>query len=135
MEQKKVWKKIKVLWGWLKENGNLILSVLIALAFLVSPPLLKFDCFSNLIDGYLHYLKNAEYKAAYIGASGGMIGSFLAITGAIWIERKLLRYRGCLQELGTNSRPNSNTTNLYSSNKGIGRLSVSRGNTTPTLQQ
>lgn len=29
-----------------------------------------------------------EYKSAFIGAIGGMIGSFLAITGALWVAKK-----------------------------------------------
>ena len=43
--------------------------------------------------------------------------------------------RGCLHELGTNGSPNSDTTNLHRSDKGIGGLCVTSCNTSPAFQE
>lgn len=85
-------KKIKALLVKFKNEGNSILlpiSVLLSCIFLLSPFLLRYQCFFITIDSFFESLKYTGYKEAFIGASGGMIGSFLAITGALWVERKL----------------------------------------------
>lgn len=66
-------------------------SVVLAVFFLISPLVLKCPCIYNAIDSFLDHLKYTEYKEAYIAACGGMLGSFLAITGALWVERRLAK--------------------------------------------
>lgn len=72
-------------------NVLLLFSVILAILFLLSPILLNFTWFYNIVDRFFEPLKTAEYKGAFIGACGGMIGSFLAITGALWVERRLAK--------------------------------------------
>lgn len=84
-EKRKIWKTIKheIL------NALLPISVALAVLFLMSPLLLNCDWFSDSVDSFFESLKYTEYKGAFIGACGGMIGSFLAITGTLWVERRL----------------------------------------------
>lgn len=72
-----------------KNDCLLMISVVFAVVFMVSPALLRFDWFNSIISGFLEPLKCSEYKGAFVGATGGMIGAFLAITGALWVERKI----------------------------------------------
>ena len=46
----------------------------------------------------------------------------------------LIYSRYCLQELSADSSPNSDTTNLYRSDKGIRGLGIASGNTSPAFQ-
>ena len=57
---------------------------------MLSPFLLRCGWFLNIVDWFLEPLQHGEYKEAFIGALGGMIGSFLAISGALWVERRLV---------------------------------------------
>lgn len=55
---------------------------------------------------------------------------FISISG----KEFALPARQCLHELGTHSSPNSDTTNVYRSNKRIGGFSVTSGNASPAFQ-
>lgn len=70
-----------------KHSVLLIASILFVLVFVLSPLLLRIGVFASIVDSFFEPLRFSEYKEAYISASGGMIGSFLAITGALWVER------------------------------------------------
>lgn len=72
-------------------NVPLIFSVFLAILFLISPLLLSCPWIYNKVDLFFEPLNSTEYKGAFIGACGGMIGSFLAITGALWVERQLVK--------------------------------------------
>lgn len=74
-----------------KQGILLVISVLAAIIFVLSPVLLRCKWFNSGIDFLLEPLKYSAYKEAFIGAVGGMIGSFLAITGALWVEKSLTR--------------------------------------------
>ena len=65
-----------------------IISIVIALMFMISPVLLKCEQFFDFAKFFFEELVLVEYKSAFIGAIGGMIGSFLAITGALWVAKK-----------------------------------------------
>lgn len=86
--------KLRTKWDCFKRkmlNALLLFSVLLAVLFLLSPSLLDYPWIYDKVDLFFKPLKNSEYKGAFIGASGGMIGSFLAITGALWVERRLAK--------------------------------------------
>lgn len=67
------------------------ISIAIALMFMISPILLKFNFFSYLVGMFLNGLLCREYKAAFIGAIGGMIGTFLAVSGALFVAQMTSR--------------------------------------------
>ena len=77
-----------------KQSYNFIFIIAIAVAFVFfsSPILLHIDSISQTIDYLLSSLKYTEYKEAYIGATGGLIGACIAIPGALWVERKIFKY-------------------------------------------
>lgn len=72
-------------------QGLMMLPVALAILFLASPYALKVPCIFDSVAVFFEPLKNEEYRGAFIGACGGMIGSFLAITGALWVERRLAK--------------------------------------------
>ena len=60
-----------------------------------------------------------------IGLLGAVIGAIATLV-ATWLTKRMevagkvsLYARWCLHELGANGSPNSDTTNMYRSNKGI----------------
>lgn len=55
---------------------------------MVSPFLLKYNLFYNIVDSFMESLEYQEYKGAFIGAIGGMIGSGLAVTSALWMQSR-----------------------------------------------
>jgi hypothetical protein len=69
-----------------KKNLLFGISLAMAIALLLSPFLLKIEFISNIIRWCLSDLQYQEYKSAFIGTVGGMIGTFLAITGTLWVE-------------------------------------------------
>lgn len=86
--------KLQTNLDWFKRmmfNALLPISILLAVLFLLSPSLLNYPWIYDKVDSFFEPLNNTEYKGAFIGACGGMIGSFLAITGALWVERQLAK--------------------------------------------
>ncbi len=77
-----------------KKSYNFIFIIAIAVAFVFfsSPILLHIDSINKTVDYLLSSLKYTEYKEAYIGATGGLIGACIAIPGALWVERKIFKY-------------------------------------------
>lgn len=78
----------KELIGHLEGSILFWIAGVIAIAFLISPLLLKNECISNLFSNFIKTLKIESYKSSYIETVGALIGTFLAITGALWTQRK-----------------------------------------------
>ena len=63
-----------------------IVFITLSCLFVAAPVLLKFDSFCNVVTKFFEGLRIQEYKNAYISAFGGMLGSGLAVTSAIYIQ-------------------------------------------------
>lgn len=60
----------------------------ITVVFIILPIVLKIQCISDFVAWILEALRYQEYKSAYLGIIGGLLGSWLAVTGAIYTQRK-----------------------------------------------
>lgn len=58
----------------------------VSLVFIPTPLLIRFEWLRRLFSSFLSPLRSAEYKGIYIATSGAILGSFLAIFGAIWTQ-------------------------------------------------
>ena len=67
-------------------NALFICAIIFSILFLAIPILLKLPCLQNLIKLFLNRM--GPYKASYFEACGAMIGSFLAVISAIWIQNR-----------------------------------------------
>ena len=68
-----------------RTNNLLFLcAVFFSILFLMIPIILMFPCAQNLIKFFLNAM--GPYKASYLETCGAMIGTFLAVTSAIWIQ-------------------------------------------------
>lgn len=74
-----------------KKNITFITMCIITILFLSLPFVMKFQVVSNIISWFMSALKYQEYKSAYLGIIGGLVGSWFAITGAIYTQRKFDR--------------------------------------------
>lgn len=75
----KNWKKDK----WL---SLLLIAVLVCFLFLCYPILLNEDAANTVADNYFTGLRYREYKGSFLESVGGMLGTFLAIVGALWTQ-------------------------------------------------
>lgn len=91
---KEFWQKIKVyamktkIGKFAIENPLFFISIVITIIFVSSPIWLNCSCLKNMISGFLMPLKEQGYKSSYIETLGAILGTFLAITGALWTQRK-----------------------------------------------
>lgn len=73
----------------IKRDILFYIAILVALGIVFSPVILKIDYVSNLISWIILALKQQGYKSSYFEVIGALIGSFLAITGAVWTQRRI----------------------------------------------
>jgi|GEM_PF-6160257 len=66
----------------------LLLSITISIFIIIFPFILNIPYISFSISWFLQPLKNANYKIAYIGFIGSILGTYLAISGAIWVQKR-----------------------------------------------
>lgn len=71
-----------------KKISTFTIMCVITVVFIILPLVMKIPFVSNLIAWIMSALKYQEYKSAYLGIIGGLVGSWLAITGAIYTQRK-----------------------------------------------
>lgn len=64
----------------------LIASLFACILFLSTPQLLKIGFVYNLVDSFFSGLQYSDYKSSVIESIGGMLGTFLAIIGALWTQ-------------------------------------------------
>lgn len=72
-----------------KDNILFMISVCVVILFLGSPILLRIRAINYLVTFVLSPLKEQGYKSSYIETVGGMLGTFLAVTGALWTQRRI----------------------------------------------
>ena len=62
--------------------------MVIIVLFVLAPLLLKINFFNNATSWFLKALKFEGYKSSYLETVGALLGTFFAITGALWTQRK-----------------------------------------------
>lgn len=82
---------IRKLFDKLKEKKISTFSIMcvITLLFVILPLIMKIPIISDVIAWLMSALKYQEYKSAYLGLVGGLVGSWLAITGATYTQQKI----------------------------------------------
>lgn len=61
---------------------------MVPIIFVAIPLLLRISCIRSLILWFLQPLGDAEFKSVYIETLGALLGTFLAVVGALWVQRK-----------------------------------------------
>ena len=75
------------------DNVLFVIMVGITIVFVTSPVWLRSEALSNAISEILSPLKCEGYKSSYVETLGAILGTFLAITGAIWTQKREGRKR------------------------------------------
>lgn len=78
----------KKIMEFIGQNKLFALSIFAVLIFLSSPCWLRIDLFCNIISNMLCPLKLEGYKSSYIEMVGAILGTFLAVTGALWTQKQ-----------------------------------------------
>ena len=97
MEDKKCSSRTKceLVKQWIEKfkTGDLIfyISIILTILFILSPFLVRASFVYSKISSFLEPLGDSTYKVGYIEAFGAILGTFLAITGALWTQRKIDR--------------------------------------------
>ena len=65
--------------------------IIVTVIFVTSPVLLKNEWIYKWISSLLSPLKQEGYKSSYIETIGALLGTFLAISGALWTQRRIDR--------------------------------------------
>ncbi len=71
------------------ENVLFFVIVIITGIFVVSPLLLKIKTVSDVVSILLKALETEGYRSTYIETMGALLGTFLAISGALWTQRRI----------------------------------------------
>lgn len=71
-------------------SGNILFTIMIVIAFLfaISPLLLKISWIASTVSLWLGALNIESYKSTYINTMGALLGTFLAVSGALWTQQK-----------------------------------------------
>lgn len=70
-------------------NLNTILLLVIPVVFFIGIPIiLNIPCISSLLSWLLKSLQTTDYKVSYIELVGAILGTYLAILGAIWVQKR-----------------------------------------------
>lgn len=57
--------------------------------FVIAPLLLRIPFIRIIVSWFLQSLGDSGYKSSYIETFGAILGTFLAITGTLWTQRKI----------------------------------------------
>lgn len=74
---------------FIKNNILFSICIFIALLFLSSPLLLRISWVESIVTYILFALKEEGYKSSYIETIGAVFGTFFAITGALWTQKRI----------------------------------------------
>lgn len=70
-------------------NTFFIIVSIIGGIFIVSPIILRIPIIRDFFSWFLKSLGNSDYKSSYIETFGAILGTFLAVAGTLWTQRKL----------------------------------------------
>lgn len=89
---------------WYKSTTLYFTIVCIITLIIIALPLfLRCPSVYSLVKEYLSVFKSIEYKNTYIGTLGAVLGAFLGVTGAIWVQN-IANKQSNRQELEKNAR-------------------------------
>ena len=71
------------------ENIMFFIMILVTIIFVASPVMLRNERVYKWISLLLDSLKQEGYKSSYIETIGALLGTFLAISGALWTQRRI----------------------------------------------
>lgn len=71
-----------------KNNLFVIVSIISGI-FIISPLLLRIPFIYGICSWFLQPLGNSGYKSSYTETFGAILGTFLAVTGALWTQKKI----------------------------------------------
>lgn len=71
-----------------KENPLFFISLIATGVFIFSPILLQIPLVSEIISIFMYSLKEQGFKSSYIETLGAILGTFLAISGAVWTQQR-----------------------------------------------
>ena len=74
---------------FIKNNKLFFISIVITIIFIVAPLWLRIPCLRQLISFFLLPLKEQGFKSSYIETLGAFLGTFLAVTGALWTQKQV----------------------------------------------
>lgn len=74
---------------FIKKEPLFFSVIVIIFIFIIIPIILRISFIEKVICWGLSGLKYQEYKNSYITTIGSMLGSFLAISGAVWTQRRI----------------------------------------------
>lgn len=70
-------------------NTFFIIVSIIGVIFIVSPIILRIPIIRAFFSWFLKSLGSSDYKSGYIETFGAILGTFLAVAGTLWTQRKL----------------------------------------------
>ena len=79
----------------MKQLMKIILNILfmlfwlLGIIFLFVPRILSYTPIYDLLSYFLSYLPSVEYKNTYISSLGGLLGTFMAVSGALWTQQHI----------------------------------------------
>lgn len=85
---KKYVQKIKI---FIIENPLFFLSIVMTAIFIICPLLLRIDWLIYVVSEFLKPLREQGFKSSYIETLGAILGTFLAISGALWTQKRFDR--------------------------------------------
>lgn len=73
------------------KNRNILFAIIciIVIMFIISPLLFRCPFIRRLFSWFLYPLNNSGYKSSYIETFGAILGTFLAVSGSLWAQRKI----------------------------------------------
>lgn len=74
-----------------------LIAIIITAIFLLSPLWLNCEILYSFVSCFLSVLKDQGFKSSYIETCGAILGTFLAITGALWTQREIDRKKELLE--------------------------------------
>lgn len=80
------WKNIK---EWIIDNLLFLVIGMISILFITSPIWMNFEYLARIVSIFLLPLKKDGYKSSYIETMGALLGTFLAVSGALWTQRRI----------------------------------------------
>lgn len=88
-------------------NNPMIFLIIFGVSMIVIPYILQIEFIRNIISHWLSFSNNPDYKIAYIQLIGSIIGTFLSVYGALYIQKEQQRMeekkkkRECAQNIYT----------------------------------
>lgn len=80
------WRNIK---EWIIDNLLFLVIGMISILFITSPIWMNFEYLARIVSIFLLPLKKDGYKSSYIETMGALLGTFLAVSGALWTQRRI----------------------------------------------